>query len=135
MNVKRSGSCLCGEINYEIDGHFESFYLCHCDYCRKDTGSAYAANLFSTTAKINWRSGKNKISQFTLPQSRHSKHFCSICGSAVPSLQMDSNLLVVPAGSLNDEVLIRPTAHIFISSKASWETELESIPEISGPPG
>ena len=46
MSNTYSGSCLCGEIRFEIEGEFELFYLCHCEYCRKDTGSAHAANLF-----------------------------------------------------------------------------------------
>lgn len=52
MNPKHAGSCLCGEVHYEIEGAFERFYLCHCTHCRKDTGSAHAANLFSSSAKL-----------------------------------------------------------------------------------
>jgi hypothetical protein len=44
MNT-HAGSCLCGAIAFEIAGSFESFYLCHCEHCRKDSGSAFAANL------------------------------------------------------------------------------------------
>jgi hypothetical protein len=131
---KQSGSCLCGEVNFEIDGDFESFYLCHCGYCRKDTGSAHAASLFSTTAKIKWMSGEKKIKTFNLPSTRHVKSFCSICGSAMPNIQMEGKLLVVPAGSLNSEVSVKPNAHIFVSSKADWDTELENIPLIEGLP-
>jgi len=47
MNEK-AGSCLCKKINFEIEGEFDSFYLCHCGRCRKDTGSAHAANFFLT---------------------------------------------------------------------------------------
>ncbi len=35
--------------------------------CRKDTGSAHAANLFSSSAKLNWLSGEDSIVKFTLP--------------------------------------------------------------------
>jgi hypothetical protein len=40
---------------------------------------------------------------------------------------MDGKLLVVPAGSLNNDPGIKPTAHIFGSSQASWEQFLEGI--------
>jgi len=53
---KHLGSCLCGEVRFEIVGNFERFFLCHCGRCRKDTGSAHAANLFSSTAKVHWLS-------------------------------------------------------------------------------
>lgn len=128
MGDTYSGSCLCGGVRFEVEGVFERFYLCHCEYCRKDTGSAHAANLFSSTADLRWISGEDTIRSFNLPSTRHTKCFCSICGSALPSMQMNGELLVVPAGSLNSEVPIRPNAHIFVSSKAGWDEELEKIP-------
>ena len=130
MSNRYAGSCLCGEVRFEIEGEFECFYLCHCEYCRKDTGSAHAANLFSSTAALKWVSGENKVRQFNLPATRHSKCFCNTCGSALPMIQMSDQLLVVPAGSLNSEVLIRPNAHIFVSSKACWDDALEKVPTV-----
>jgi hypothetical protein len=128
MNDKYSGSCLCGEVRFEIDGAFERFYLCHCEYCRKDTGSAHAANLFSSSAVLRWMSGEEKIARFNLPATRHSRSFCRICGSALPMTQMNGKLLVVPAGSLNGEARVRPDAHIFVSSRADWDDALENVP-------
>jgi len=130
MSNTYAGSCLCGEVRFEIEGEFERFYLCHCEYCRKDTGSAHAANLFSSTAALKWVSGEEKARQFNLPATRHGKCFCSTCGSALPMMQMNGQLLVVPAGSLNSEVLIRPNAHIFVSSKARWDDSLEKVPTV-----
>lgn len=128
MSDKHVGSCLCGLIRFEVDGDFESFFLCHCEYCRKDTGSAQAANLFSSTAHLKWLSGRDHVREFNLPSTRHTKSFCSTCGAAVPSQQAGGALLVVPAGSLDSEVRIRPNAHIFVSSRASWDNDLQSLP-------
>lgn len=129
-NNKHSGSCLCGAVSFEVVGVFEHFYLCHCEYCRKDTGSAHAANLFSSVAKLTWLRGVDKVRSFNLPATRHVKCFCSMCGSALPNVQMNGQLLVVPAGSLNSAVSIKPTAHIFSASRANWEDALENIPKI-----
>jgi hypothetical protein len=128
MNTKYLGSCLCGQVRFEVDGKFEQFYLCHCEYCRKDTGSSHAANLFSSTAQLKWISGQEKITSFNLPSTLHSRSFCSACGSALPNVQMHGKLLVVPAGSLNSEIVIRPNAHLFMSSKADWDDALEKLP-------
>ncbi len=127
---KRSGSCLCGEVTFELDGDFDHFYLCHCSLCRKDSGSAHGANLFSSSATLTWLSGEEKITHFTLPGTRHHKSFCSLCGSALPNMQMDGKLLVVPAGSLDCDFDMRPTAHIFVASKAHWDKDLDDIPQI-----
>ncbi|MTW20794.1 GFA family protein [Allochromatium palmeri] len=127
------GSCLCGTVKFEVQGDFDSFYLCHCRHCQKDTGSAHAANLFSQSAKLTWKSGADAVTSFTLPGTLHSKSFCKLCGSALPSTQIPG-LLVVPAGCLDTTVSILPTAHIFTSSKAAWDAELGEVPKFEGLP-
>jgi len=127
--MKYLGSCLCGEVTYEIEGDFENFYLCHCKRCRKDTGSAHAANLFSSTAKLRWLSGQERTRTFNFQSEGHIKSFCTNCGSALPNIQMDGKLLVVPAGSLDSDISIRPQGHIYYASKANWDTELEKLPK------
>lgn len=127
MSQKHSGSCLCEQVKFEIHGDFESFFLCHCKHCQKDTGSAHAANLFSSKAQLIWLTGQDKVKTFVLPNTRHTKSFCQECGSALPNQQMDGKLIVIPAGSLDTEISIKPNAHIFCSSRASWTSELELV--------
>lgn len=129
MSKTSQGSCLCKEVSFQIEGDFDSFFLCHCKFCQKDTGTAHAANLFSSKAKMRWLSGKDKVKTFNLPSTKHVKSFCSVCGSALPSEQMNGKLLVVPAGSLDTDISIRPNAHIFLSSKATWYEKLDEIPK------
>ena len=134
MSHKSIGSCLCGIVKYEVEGEFESFFLCHCRYCQKDTGSAHAANLFSTKLKLNWVSGKDRVQTFNLPSTRHVKSFCSKCGSALPSIQNEGKLIVVPAGSLDSPVNLKPNAHLFVANKAKWEENLEIVEKFEGLP-
>ncbi len=122
------GSCLCGNTKFEVKGDLDSFYLCHCRFCQKDTGSAYAANLFSKSAKLTWLAGSKSVTTFTLPGTRHKKSFCKLCGSAMPSIH-EAGLLVIPAGGLDTEVSMPPTAHIFTSRRAAWEEAISGVPE------
>jgi hypothetical protein len=127
------GSCLCGTVRFEVKGQFDSFYLCHCQHCKKDTGSAHAANLFSQSAKLIWQAGADAVASFALPGTRHNKSFCKLCGSALPSTQI-AGLLVVPAGCLDTKVSMLPTAHIFMASKAVWDGGLGEVPTFEGLP-
>jgi len=127
-----SGSCLCGAVTFDVTGAFENFFLCHCARCRKDTGSAHAANLFSTSAGITWRTGADNIATFRLPETRHVKSFCRDCGAALPTEQR--GLLIVPAGSLDTPVGIRPTAHICCASRADWDHDLDAVKKIDSLP-
>jgi hypothetical protein len=127
------GSCLCGTVKFEVKGEFDSFYLCHCQHCQKDTGSAHAANLVSQSARLIWLAGADAVTSFTLLGTRHNKSFCKLCGSALPSTQI-AGLLVVPVGCLDSEISMLPTAHIFTSSKAAWDRELGDLPKFEGLP-
>ncbi|MCL1126258.1 GFA family protein [Shewanella surugensis] len=128
MSKKVKGSCLCQAVKFEIEGEFEHFFLCHCAYCRKDTGSAHAANLFSTTARLVWQAGEDQITTFNLPATRHIKSFCATCGAALPNVQMQGKLLAVPAGSLDEAVNLKPSAHLFGASRAHWDDGLAELP-------
>ncbi len=129
-----SGSCLCGEVAFEIEGEFDAFYLCHCWMCRKDTGSAHAANLFSSTARLRWLAGEGSVGTYGPDASGHARSFCTRCGSALPNLQMDGALLVVPAGCLDGDVPIRPLGHIYYADRANWDEGLENVPRFDGLP-
>jgi hypothetical protein len=117
-----------------VSGAFERFFLCHCSRCRKDTGSAHGANLFSATAAIDWLSGQENVRTYRIPDTRHEKAFCVECGSALPRVAGNGAMLIVPAGSLDTSVDIRPTAHICFASRAEWDRDLESLPKIDGLP-
>jgi len=135
MSDLHHGSCLCGAVEYRVAGAFEAFFLCHCGRCRKATGSAHAANLFSTSARLTWVAGAAQVKSYRVPGARHEKSFCGICGSALPSLQANGALLVVPAGSLDSPVATQPDAHIFCASRADWDDALDLVARLDGAPG
>lgn len=135
MTRMTHGACLCGTVTFQISGEFESFFLCHCSRCRKDTGSAHAANLFSSKAKVTWLSGHDSVRTYRVPETQHERAFCAKCGSALPRVQLEGALLVVPAGSLDVAIDIRPDAHICFASRAEWDVHLENIPKIDELPG
>jgi len=132
MNEQHLGSCLCGAIRFKLEGQLERFFLCHCAYCRKDTGSAHAANLFFSIANLEWLSGQERLSTYKLPKTRHARCFCSTCGSAMPHVA--EQWIAVPAGCLDTELAAKPNAHLFIASKARWDHDLDTVPTFDGFP-
>jgi len=123
------GSCLCGLIRFEIDPPFLTFRYCHCSRCRKATGSACAANLFVEPAHFRWISGEESLTRYDLPEARHfATCFCNRCGSPLPRVTRDGTVVVVPAGSLDDDPAIRPEHHIFWGSRAPWSSDEDALP-------
>ncbi|WP_417354553.1 GFA family protein [Gallaecimonas pentaromativorans] len=130
------GSCLCGAVTFEMDDRFMAFHLCHCQQCRKMTGSAHAANLFTTPNNIRWLSGETQLARYDVPGRTISNAFCRQCASALPYLSLSGKALVVPAGSLDDAPSIVPQDHLFWAERAPWYQEVQNCPCYEGfPPG
>ncbi|MBV8208595.1 MAG: GFA family protein [Burkholderiaceae bacterium] len=51
---------------------------------------------------------------------RFANHFCAVCGGRLPLQPKDTDAVIIPAGSLDEEAPIRPQARIFAASRASW---------------
>ena len=116
-----SGSCLCGKVKYSVTTDIKDFYFCHCEQCRKITGSAFAANILTSPATVNWFSGFEWVKRFDYPGERiFTKVFCTNCGSGLPFLNKIGDALVIPAGSLDYAPNIKPNNNIFWADKASW---------------
>ena len=122
-----TGECLCGACRYVIKGpQPAAMYLCHCSRCRKETGSVHAATVFFSDAKLSWVKGEANISHFQLEGTRKQRTFCKTCGCPLPRLEGEGNV-VLPAGTLNDDTFLEPTAHIFYASRSSWECKLKDL--------
>ncbi|MFK8250694.1 GFA family protein [Ancylobacter terrae] len=135
MSGISTGSCQCGTVRFRIAGSFAHFFLCHCRRCRKDTGSAHAANLFTAGATLDWLSGEENLRSYAIAGTRHAKSFCATCGAALPRVEADGAWLVVPAGSLDTPVNMTPDAHICWASRADWDDRLENVSRLDGLPG
>lgn len=136
-NVDCSGSCLCKEVKYRVTGRVARFTLCHCERCRKATGSGHTSNLMLAEGRVEWTQGEEFVRRYKVPDAeRYSTSFCAHCGSPLPRLVPKIALIAVPAGSLDEDPGIIPQAHIFWDSRAQWVVPEPELP-IYGeyPPG
>jgi hypothetical protein len=58
----------------------------------------------------------------------HDVH-CKICGSLLFSVVRNGEFVHVTLGTLDDTPAIRPTAHIFVGSKAAWYSITDQLPQ------
>ena len=123
-----SGSCLCGTVTFEISPPLTKFVHCHCSRCRKATGTGHATNLYIAPRQLRWVQGGESIARFDLPAAKSfAKWFCRTCGCPLPRLSRSGKTVVVPAGSLDSNPPINPTAHIFWASRAPWACSAGSL--------
>lgn len=122
-----SGSCLCGAVKYEATGEPQRFVHCHCSRCRKATGTGHASNLFLQPGSLKWLAGEERIRLFKVPEAkRFTNVFCETCGSRLPRQAMDA--VIIPAGSLDVDVPMKPEGRIFYGSRAPWSCGADELP-------
>ena len=123
------GSCLCGAVKFEASGEPKRFYHCHCSRCRKATGTGHASNMFMQPGTLKWLAGEEQVRAYKVPEAqRFTNSFCATCGGRLPRQPPGTEMVVIPAGSLDSDAPIQPTARIFYGSRAAWSCGGDGLP-------
>ncbi|MCP4386962.1 MAG: GFA family protein [Gammaproteobacteria bacterium] len=130
MTNPYKGSCLCGEIRFEVDEFVPQTGNCHCSMCRKFHGAAYATIAEARRQHFRWTAGEELIKGFTASNGT-TRSFCSNCGSSLTfaSPNADPELVEIALGAFDDEVPVKPDAHIYVASGASWACPQDDLPQ------
>ena len=127
-----SGQCYCGAVHYTVMDEFHYALNCHCSDCRRTTGSAFKPFAGIERRKLSVTEGADKLLIFgQQPETAHNAH-CRLCGSLLYSLVRNGEWVHVTMGTLVDAPSIRPSAHIFVGSKAPWFTITDDLPQNEG---
>ena len=124
------GSCLCGQIKYELNGGVELINNCHCSMCRKVHGAAFGSFLHAASTGFRWVAGEHLLEQYPSSPGNF-RAFCRVCGSNMPVLEDDGAQVNIPAGTLDDDPGVRPIVHIFTGSKAPWFDIVDGLPQFN----
>lgn len=123
-----TGKCMCGAVEYSVEDAFEYAMNCHCSNCRRTTGSAFKPIAGIRRERFQLVKGAEAMLIYGNPDETHDVH-CGICGSLVYSVVREGAYAHVPMGTLMDAPSIRPTAHIFVGSKAQWYEITDDLPQ------
>ncbi|KAL7919130.1 Mss4-like protein [Trichoderma austrokoningii] len=110
--VAHSGSCLCGNVRYMYDTEPIAKVLCHCNDCRKISGSSYNVNFLIPDAAFQVTTSTPKaFSKVANSGQTIVSYFCGDCGSMMWRESPSSgHNKVLKAGTLDDSDKIISTA-------------------------
>jgi hypothetical protein len=126
-NRMLTGKCRCGAVRYEVLDAFLYAANCHCSECRAATGSAFKAFAGIEREKLTITQGVDDLAVFGEEALNDTR--CRACGSFLFSVVRGGAFVHVALGSLVDAPTIRPTAHIFVGSKAPWFEITDGLPQ------
>ena len=121
------GKCECGVVRYRVADGFLYAANCHCSRCRAATGSAFKAFAGIERERLEITDGADRL-LLVGEQDLHDTR-CGACGSLLFSVVRDGTFVHVGMGSLADAPTIRPSAHIFVGSKAPWFEITDDLPQ------
>jgi ADP-ribosyl-[dinitrogen reductase] hydrolase len=129
-----SGSCLCGNVRYEIDRLDGQIGHCHCKTCRKAHSAAYASTARVNRPHFRWTAGKDLVRGFASSPGK-TRYFCGTCGTHIVAEREGEDQVILRVASLDDDPGDRPVVHIWTAHDAPWLTG-EGLPAFAErPPG
>lgn len=124
-----TGSCLCGQIKYQISGPLRGVLNCHCSMCRKSHGAAFRTRAAVRTADFTWLAGEGLRTKFASSPGEY-RSFCSVCGAnLVTEFAAAPEWLGFALGTLDDDPGVKPECHVFVGSKAPWHDITDDLPQ------
>ena len=122
-----AGECFCRAVGYAVADEFAYAMNCHCSGCRRATGAAFKPFAGIARDKLSITRGEDNLTIYG-DEANHDAH-CGCCGSLLYSVVRDGDFVHVAMGTLVDNPSIRPTAHIFVGSKAPWFAITDDLPQ------
>ncbi|MBV39559.1 MAG: aldehyde-activating protein [Rhodospirillaceae bacterium] len=129
-----TGKCHCGQVWYEIAGPVRQVVECHCESCRRLTGSvwhAIGARLVDATITddkkaLTWYRSSEKVE----------RGFCGYCGSTMFFRRDGADSITITAGSLDQPTGLHLMMRIFTEEAADYAADSsgDSVPGYKGYP-
>lgn len=115
------GRCDCGEVAYELAEAPLFVHCCHCRWCQRETGSAFAMNAIIEADRFAVLKGAPEVID-TPSQSGRGQRIsrCPTCKVALWSTYSSPLFHFVRVGTLEDPDACPPSIHIFTESKQPW---------------
>jgi len=130
---KHDGHCTCGAVRYRLTSDPLFVHCCHCRWCQRETGTAFALNALIESDRVDILSGELE----TVPTPSASGNGqdivrCATCRIALWShyAGLGDKLSFVRVGTLDDPDRLPPDIHIYTSSKQPWVILPDGVPAV-----
>ncbi len=124
-----TGQCLCGGVQFRIDGELAPIQVCHCSQCRRAQGTPFATNIPVATAAFTLLTGRELLREYASSPGKL-RVFCGRCGSPIYSARSSAPETVrIRAGVITEPLQTRPGFHFHTDSRCSWWPINDGLPQ------
>jgi hypothetical protein len=123
MSESFDGKCTCGTVRYRMTSRPLFVNCCHCTWCQRETGSAFAINAMIEAERVELVSGEPIVVDTPSNSGKGQRiSRCPKCHVALWSNYAGAGDAVrfVRVGTLIEPGKLPPDVHIFTSTKQPW---------------
>jgi hypothetical protein len=127
------GGCTCRHVRYRMTSQPMFVHGCHCTWCQRETGSAFATNAMIEADRVELASGAPEAVDTASASGKGQKIWrCPKCRVALWSTYSGAGDKVrfVRVGTLDAGHGIAPDIHIFTSTKLPWVVLPPGVPTV-----
>ena len=124
-----TGQCLCGSVKYTISSAPVRMGQCHCDHCRRLTGTGHSSNAFFVKDAVHIEGDTSHYAVTADTGAVITRYFCPKCGSRLfGTSNVATNIISVSAGTLDDSSWFKANAIVYNKKKPAWDFMDKDIP-------
>ncbi len=132
------GACLCGACAWEAEIDPQRVFVCHCEDCQVQGGSAFRSIAVTTTDRFRLTRGALRTYVKTAASGASRElAFCPDCGTHVyggPG-RGEQGVLSLRVGGLAQRRELAPSAQLWCRSRLEWLDDLSDVPRLQTQPG
>lgn len=118
-----TGRCACGAVQYRLQTEPLFVHCCHCRWCQRETGSAFALNAMIETARLDVAGAEPEAVPIPSESGKGQTIVrCACCRVALWShyAGAGTEIAFVRVGTLDEPSRCPPDVHIYTESRQPW---------------
>lgn len=116
--MTRTATCCCKSISITLEGEPQLNGICHCDNCKRRTGSAFGWSAYFDDQQVKELAGEPSSYRVDPEQTRY---FCKVCGSTLYwKTGLFQSMTGVAGGCFTETPLASPRASYRHKQRCGW---------------
>ncbi len=137
LKMDITGSCFCGQIEYEAELDGTAVSICHCRDCQVFSGSAFRTSGIVPPHRFRFTRGTPKIFEKVADSGAVRRMaFCAECGTHLCSLpaeaEGEAGFVSIRVASSHQFKQLQPVLEFFCCSRVDWLSDLEGATQFDG---
>ncbi|MCB9994145.1 MAG: GFA family protein [Hyphomicrobiaceae bacterium] len=120
--TNKTGHCHCGAVHFEVTGEPLRMAQCHCNACRRITGTGHNVQAFFRKSDVVIHGMTSTHDSVSDKGNTRTRHFCAVCGSRMFSENSAApDAIGIAVGEFDDSSWFKPQVILYNAERPAWD--------------